>query len=68
MAASWVKVYTSDQLFSAEMIRGMLHEEDIKSIIMNKQDSAYGLFGEIEVYVDRDDVIQALHIIQKHKA
>lgn len=68
MAATWVKVYTADQLFNAEMIKGMLKGENIESVIMNKQDSAYGLFGEIEVYVDRDDVIQALHIIQKHKA
>ena len=48
------------------MIKHLLSEYDIPSVILNKKDSSYNDFGDMEVHVDRDHVIRAKSIIQKH--
>ena len=42
----------------------MLMDHDILSFIVNKQDSAYK-FGEIELFVHRDDVMKAKMLIRE---
>lgn len=54
----WVCIYTSPKLQNAEMIKALLTHNEIQSVIMNYQDSFYK-FGEIEVHVNRDDVVKA---------
>ena len=49
------------------MIQHLLSEYDIPAVILNKKDSSYNDFGDMEVHVDRDHVIRALSIIEKHK-
>ncbi len=46
------------------MVRQMLSDHNIQSFLVNKQDSAYK-FGEVELYVNRDDVIRAKKLIQE---
>jgi len=46
------------------MVRQMLSDHNIQSFLINKQDSAYK-FGEVELYVNRDDVIRAKKLIQE---
>jgi hypothetical protein len=58
----WVCVYTSGYLHMAEMIRGLLEENGITAIVVNKQDSVY-LIGDIELYVSYDDAFVANQII-----
>jgi hypothetical protein len=59
---NWVKIYSTTAHYNAELIKGLLLENGIESVIINKQDSSY-LFGELELYVNSDDAIQAKHII-----
>ena len=59
---NWVKIYSTAAHYKAELIRGLLMENDINCVVINKKDSSY-LFGEIELYVMPDDVIQAKHIL-----
>ena len=65
MQDDWKKVYTTDQSYKAELVKGMLKEHDIESVIFNKQDRAYVMLGEIEVYVKKDDVMRAINLIEK---
>lgn len=65
MSKNWTKIFTTGKPYRAELFKGLLEENNIESIIINKQDSAY-LFGELELYVDADDIIQAKRIIEKH--
>ena len=46
------------------MVRQMLSDHNIQSFLVNKQDSAYK-FGDVELYVNRDDVIRAKKLIQE---
>jgi hypothetical protein len=42
-----------------------LEEEGIKTFVINKKDSSYNNFGQVEMYVKAEDVIRANYIINK---
>lgn len=62
MDSNWVKVYSTNFDYRAEIMKALLEEENIQAFIINKQDSSYH-FGEIELYVHGDNVIKANRII-----
>jgi Putative prokaryotic signal transducing protein len=47
----WFKLYSTRNSAEASIIKGMLEENNIKVIILNKLDSSYINFGDIELYV-----------------
>ena len=53
MEKDWVKVFASNLAYESEIIRGMLEENEIEAVIVNRQDSSFGamLPGMDEVYV-----------------
>ena len=61
---NWVKVFSSSKAYLVEIAHGVLEEEEIESVIINKIDSAY-LFGESELFVKDEDVLKAMQIISK---
>jgi hypothetical protein len=63
MDNDWVKIFSSSKQYEVEIINGMLEENGIESVIMNKQDSNY-FFGEYELYVMRDEILRAKTLIQ----
>ena len=64
MGSDLINIYSSGQSYVAELVRQMLSDHNIQSFLVNKQDSAYK-FGEIELYVNRDDVIRAKMLIRE---
>ena len=65
MEANWVCIYTSSYLHTAELFKALLAENNIESIVINNQDSFYKSIGEVELYVERDNVILAKRIINE---
>ena len=65
MNPNWVKIYSTTEQYKASMLNGLLDEADIDNVIMNKQDSSYLVFGQIEIYVENQNVIKAKHLIDK---
>ena len=63
MEKDWVKIYSSAKLHEVEMLKGILFDRGIQSICLNNQDSFYKTVGEIELYVNRDNVILSKRII-----
>ena len=59
----WKKVFSSSQLAVSSMVMGILNENEIAAKTLNKQDSSYVFFGEIEVYVPMDMVEKAQALI-----
>ncbi len=57
--AEWVKIYTTTQPHKIEIVRALLTEHDIESMVVNKTDSSYpGIIGDIEIYVlDKMEVL-----------
>jgi hypothetical protein len=64
MNSDLVHIYSSGQVYQAELVKQMLTDHNIVAFLVNKQDSAYK-FGEIEVFVGRDDVIRAKMLIRE---
>ncbi len=59
----WAKVYKTDLLYRAEMVRSVLQYNDLQAVVVDKKDSNYG-FGYYEVHVAADCVMKAIKIIQ----
>lgn len=57
-------IYKSSQIHLIELMKAKLRADDIHFFILNKQDSSYNSFGEIELYVKADDVVRAKFIIE----
>ena len=47
----WYKLYITRNYAEASIIKGMLEENSIEVIVLNKLDSSYLNFGDIELYV-----------------
>lgn len=63
MDNKWQKVYDTNLKYRAEIVKAVLADHGINSVLIDKQDTAYR-FGHIEVYVAPDDVISAVKIVQ----
>jgi len=59
---NWQSVFFSDQLYKAEIVKGVLEEKEINAVIVNKKDRAYQL-GVYEVHVSAQHIIRALKIV-----
>ncbi len=67
MKDNWVKIYSSVYIHKVEIYQALLKEQDIESIILNKQDSSY-LFGEIELYVAVENVLKSNQLISNNES
>jgi hypothetical protein len=59
----WHGVFTSNLLYKAEIVKGILEENNLKPVIIQKQDSLYKI-GYFEVHVSEEEVIKAIKIIE----
>lgn len=62
---NWEKVYSSDQLYKAEIVKETLEERGLNAVIIDKRDSSYNNFGYREVYVEKSVAEQAAQIIKQ---
>ncbi|MDD2963332.1 MAG: DUF2007 domain-containing protein [Bacteroidales bacterium] len=56
---------TAADVYEAELIRGLLLENDIEVHVLNKKDSEL-LIGEVELYVPGDQLAAAREILNQH--
>jgi len=64
---NWKCVYTTDQVYKANAVKELLTEENIEAVVMNRKDSAYTVFGNVELYVPPEDENLAAELIKKLK-
>jgi hypothetical protein len=62
----WKCVYTTTQRYKAEIVKGMLANENIEAVIMDRKDSSYTVFGDIQVYVQPEDENLAVELIKSN--
>jgi hypothetical protein len=62
---NWERVYFSNQIQKINIVRAVLHENNIQSVVMDKRDSSYISVGDIEVMVKGEDAIFARLIIEQ---
>jgi len=63
MEKNWVKIYKSSNFYQSEIVKQMLLQHHIEAVLMNKQDSSYRSFGDVEVYVHNDDFNNAIELL-----
>lgn len=63
---NWARIYLTNQPYKAEIVKSVLQDEGIRCVLIDKIDHAHGgAFGEVELYVQRGDIIPAKHLIDK---
>ncbi len=67
MEKDWIKVFATNMPFEAELIKGMLLENGVNAVLLNRQDSSYttALPGQAEVYVHVSQEAQARELINE---
>jgi len=63
MEKDWVRIYKSANFYQSEIVKQMLLQHHIEAVLMNKQDSSYLSFGDIEVYVHQEDFNHAIELL-----
>ena len=60
----WQRIFSDELLYRTEIVKAVLEDHQIESIILNKKDTSYH-FGTHELMVSPDDVLQAIKIIKE---
>ena len=63
MEKNWVKIYKSTNFYQSEIVKQMLVQHDVEAVLLNKQDSSYHNFGNVEVYVHTADFDHAIELL-----
>lgn len=63
MEKDWSVVYKAADEFQAKILKGMLKENGIDSVIINQKDSAYLSFGYSLLYVHNDHFDKARQLV-----
>ena len=59
-----IKLLSTSNPNKAEITKQMLEENNIKVVLLNKQDSSYLMFGPIELYVHEKQFKQAADLLK----
>ena len=67
MQKDWILIFSTTQDFKAELAKGLLEENDIQFVTLNKKDSSYpDLFiGYIEIYVKQNNAVKAKYLLKE---
>ncbi len=67
MEKDWIKIYTSENFYKATLVSSVLRDHEIEVVELNKKDSSYQNFGEIELYIHPKHFDEAIEIIIKNE-
>jgi hypothetical protein len=68
MEKDWKLVYFTGDNYRGDLAREILDENGIPAVVLNRKDSTYTVFGDIEVYVSKKDEEKALKILEHLKS
>ena len=60
-----IKILSTDNPNKATIIKQMLEENNIKVVLLNKQDSSYLMFGLVELYVQENQLEKSEKLLIK---
>lgn len=63
MEKNWVRVYKSTNFYQSEIVKQMLIQHAVEAVLLNRQDSSYRNFGNVEVYVHQQDFHNAIELL-----
>lgn len=66
MKNGWTCIYTGTEMYLIEIIKAVLADNEIPSVMVDKRDSSYTSIGDIELYVSEENSILARVIIEQN--
>jgi len=60
-----IKILSTDNPNKAAIIKQMLEENNVKVVLLNKQDSSYLMFGLVELYVQENQVDKSENLLKE---
>ncbi|GMQ28728.1 putative signal transducing protein [Algoriphagus confluentis] len=61
---NWIRVFEDQNQIRAEIVKGVLEENQIPAVVLNKKETVYKIYGTFEVLVPHDQALVALQLIQ----
>lgn len=63
MEKNWIKIFASSDYYRSELVKQVLTEHQINTVLINKQASSHRAFGDIEVYIHQENFSHAIEIM-----
>lgn len=63
---NWIKIYSSQDFFKAELVRQVLIDHDIEAVLLDKKGYPYNI-GEVEVHIPQNHFQKSLEIIIRNE-
>jgi len=64
MEKDYLKVFTTDQTYKADIAHDLLDNNEIVNVKLNQRDTVIPSFGDISIYVHKKDKEKALEILK----
>jgi len=64
MEKDYLKVFTTDQVYKADIAHDLLENNEIANVILNQRDTVIPSFGDISIYVHKKDKEKAIEILK----
>lgn len=61
---NWTLVFSAGSPHEAELVRGLLEENEIPAMVMDHGSRVYPPLGDVGVYVAPDHVVRAIHLVR----
>ena len=65
MEKGWTSVFSSSDEYIVSIAKDLLDNNGVESVVINRKDSAYVIWGEAEVYVTDQNETQAREILKQ---
>ncbi len=65
MKKDWVVAKTFGKAYIADIAIEVLADNGIRGVVMNKKDSSYQTFGDVEVYVETANLEKAKKLLEE---
>ena len=65
MEKDWVIAKSFNKAYVADIAVEVLADNGIRGVVMNKKDSSYQTFGDIEIYVEAINLIKAKSLLEE---
>ena len=65
MEKDWVIAKSFSKAYIADIAVEVLADNEIRGVIMNKKDSSYQTFGDIDVYVETANLEKAQKVLEE---
>lgn len=66
MEAGWLKIYSADEEYQAEIIKSLLENHGLHPVLLDKKDDEFRI-GFAEIYIAPEEAQQARTIIEENQ-